>query len=85
MLTYNSKKFTLDMWTSFRDFTEGKSKEHGAHAWSACIEESKLAKGNKTVYHTHSYFFWDGGDGVDLQNLDTFKFLDVPLESMLAM
>ena len=29
------------------------------------------------MFHTHAYFFWDGGDGVDLRSLGTFKFLDI--------
>lgn len=44
MLTYNSRKFTPDMWEPFRDHIKQLRRKFGARFWSACLEASLDAR-----------------------------------------
>ena len=53
------------------------ARRFGARAWSACLEEYENARDagtSSTVYHTHAYFFWTDGVGLQLGNLDPLLF-----------
>ena len=52
-------------------------KRPGAHARSACLEESLHAIGTAQRYHLHGYLYWKGGDGFIRRNTDDLVFQSV--------
>ena len=81
MLTHNSRSFTRATWDTYRCWARSLCDFFGAKAWSACLELSEHASGaavaQTQVFHAHSYFFWEDGVGIRLQDLSPLKFDDV--------
>ena len=80
MLTYNSSTLEERDWEAFVKHIRRLARRFGARAWSACLEESEHASrqpDSPLVFHTHAYLFWTDGVGLQLTNLDPFRFKDI--------
>ena len=79
MVTYNDRAFTPEVWPRFRTFIKAKARGLGATAWAACLEQSLHAQPGprRPVYHTHGYFLWEDGEGVQLANTNALVFASV--------
>ena len=77
MLTFNSRDLKVDDWERFVEHIRRVARRFGARAWSACLEESENASeatDTAAVFHTHAYFFWTDGVGLQLCNLEPLIF-----------
>ncbi len=82
MLTFNSKAFTEATWPLFLSWVGRKCRELGARRWAACLERSENSQqrsgpgivADAPVYHTHVYFWWTDGEGLQRRNTDDLVF-----------
>ena len=76
MLTYNSPSFSAETWPRFLVCVKDLHKRLASSGWAACLENGTTPE-TTDKFHTHSYFYWNDGHGIDVRTTDMFVFDEV--------